>query len=98
MRGALEDLRYALRRLRNRPGFTSIAGLTLPLGIGSTTAVFSLVAGALFCSLRCPHAEELVSVGVADPIFDGEFLFAGRYLSSQRQQTQFSRITSWGLP
>ena len=68
--------------------------LTLALGIGATTAMFSMVDGALFRGLRYPHAEELVSVGVIAPIIDGEFLFAGSYLSWRRQQTAFSGFTS----
>ena len=94
MRGLLQDVRYALRQLRKSPGFTTVTALTLALGIGATTAMFSLVDGALFRSLRYPHAEELVSVGVIAPIIDGEFLFAGSYLAWRRQQTPFSGFTS----
>ena len=79
MSGVLQDVRYALRQLRKNLGFTAVAVLTLALGIGANTAIFSLVDGALFRGLRYPHAEELVSVGVIAPIIDGEFLFAGSY-------------------
>ena len=94
MSGVVQDVRYALRQLRKSPGFTTVAVLTLALGIGATTAMFSMVDGALFRGLRYPHAEELVSVGVIAPIIDGEFLFAGSYLSWRRQQTAFSGFTS----
>jgi putative ABC transport system permease protein len=94
MSGLLQDLRYALRQLRTRPGFAAIVGLTVALGIGATTAMFSLVDGALFRSLPYPHADELVSVGVVAPIIDGEFLFAANYLAWRRDQIAFSGFTS----
>jgi putative ABC transport system permease protein len=94
MNGLFQDIRYALRQLRKSPGFTLVGALTLALGIGATTAIFSLVDGALFRALRYPHPEELVSVGVIAPIIDGEFLFAGNYLAWRRQQTPFSGFTS----
>jgi putative ABC transport system permease protein len=94
MTGLLQDIRYALRQLRRSPGFTLVAVLTLSLGIGATTAMFSLVDGALFRSLRYPHADLLASVGVIAPIIDGEFLFAANYLGWRRDQTPFVGFTS----
>ncbi len=94
MTGLLQDIRYAMRQLRNNPGFTSVAVITLSLGIGATTAMFSLVDGALFRSLRYPQADQLVSVGVIAPIIEGEFLFAANYLAWRRDQTPFASFTS----
>lgn len=62
MRDFLRDVRLALRRLRRTPGFTVIATLTLALGIGGTTAVFSLVHGVVLKPLAFRDAERLVVV------------------------------------
>ena len=56
------DLRYAGRRLRASPGFTVTAVLTLALGVGGTTAIFSAVNSILFEPLPYPHAERLVAL------------------------------------
>jgi hypothetical protein len=56
------DLRYGLRRLRSRPGFATVAILTLALGIGASTAVFSAAKPVLFESLPYPDARRLVSL------------------------------------
>jgi putative ABC transport system permease protein len=56
------DLRFALRTLRRAPAFTVITALTLALGVGATTAIFTLVHGILLRPLPYPHAEQLVRV------------------------------------
>ena len=94
MENIFQDLRYAFRQLRKSPAFTAVAVLTLALGIGATTAMFSLVDRILFRSLPYPHDKELVSVGVVAPIIDGEFLFASNYLGWREHQTPFVYFTS----
>ena len=55
----IQDLRYSLRRLRNAPGFTFTAVLTLALGMGATTAMYSVIQAVLLNSLPFPHPERL---------------------------------------
>jgi len=64
----LADLRYAARRLRGAPGFTAVTVLTLALGIGGTTAIFSVVHPILFESLPYPGAGKLVAIWESDHI------------------------------
>jgi len=58
----LQDLRYGLRRLRRQPGFSAVATLTLALGIGATTAIFSVAHGLLLRPLPYPHPDRLAMV------------------------------------
>jgi hypothetical protein len=59
-----QDIRFGLRMMAKKPAFTAVAVLTLALGIGSTSAVFSVVDQILFRSLPYPHDEQLVSFGL----------------------------------
>lgn len=63
----LQDLRYGLRSLRRSPGFTAVAALTVALGIGASTAIFSAVNPILFEPLPYPHADRIMMIWDFDP-------------------------------
>jgi putative ABC transport system permease protein len=62
----VDDVRYAARTLRNAPGFAFVAILSLALGIGANTAIFSLINAVVLRSLPVKHPEELVQLVMAD--------------------------------
>ena len=64
----LKDLRYGARKLVHNPGFSAVSVVTLALGIGLTTTMFSIVYGALMRGLPFEHPERIVSVRRANPV------------------------------
>jgi putative ABC transport system permease protein len=62
----IRDVSFALRLLKKSPGFTSVALLTLALGVGANTAVFSLINGLLLRPLPVPHGEQLAVLGMEE--------------------------------
>ena len=64
---AITDLKHSVRRLLHKPGFTTVCILTLVLGIGATSAIFSVLDGVLLKALPYPHPEQLVAVWQTAP-------------------------------
>ncbi len=63
MTGLLQDLRYAIRQLQRSPGFAAVAILSLALGIGANTAIFSLISSLILKSLPVRSPQQLVAFG-----------------------------------
>ena len=90
----LQDVLYALRGLRRNPAFALMAILTLALGIGATTAVFSVVDRILFRDPPYAHPDRLVSVGLTAPIIPQEFMLGASYYVWRDNQQPFAALTS----
>jgi predicted permease len=91
----LQDLRFALRMLAKSPGFTAIAILTLALGIGANTALFSVVNGVLLDPLPYPHPSQLVAVyGTTPGVSRGPITYLN-FLDWQRENQTFSSMAMY---
>src|SRR5689334_23919269 len=91
-RDFLEDVRYGLRVLAKNPGFTAIAILTLTLGIGANTALFSVVNGVLLNPMPYPHPEQLTILRESKPNFDQGSVSYPNFLDWQKDNTTFSSM------
>ncbi|MFY9532157.1 MAG: ABC transporter permease [Candidatus Acidiferrales bacterium] len=92
METLLQDLRYGLRMLAKSPGFTAIAILTLALGIGANTALFSVVNGVLLNPLAYPHPGQLVALYGKTAGFDQAPIAYLNFLDWQRDTQTFSSM------
>ena len=97
MTSLFQDLRYGARMLAKRPGFTVVAVLTLALGIGANTAIFSVVNGVLLKSLSFPEADRLVVLSQSSK--ENPFIAVSYpdYLDWRDRQTVFEDLAA-GLP
>ena len=90
----MNNLRYALRQLRKSPGFTFVAVLTLALGIGANTAIFSVINSVLLAPLPYPAQDRLVVISETDKTGDGTpfAISLPDYLDWRRDATSFENL------
>jgi predicted permease len=93
----LSDARYAVRRLCGKPGFTAVSVLTLALGIGATTAIFSVIEGVLWKPLPYAHSERLVALRHTAPgiHIDDLNLSASLYFTYLDENRSFQNVAMW---
>lgn len=92
----LNDLKFALRQLRKSPGFALTAILTLALGIGVNTAIFSLVDSILLRPLPFSHQDRLMSIGYGGANADIAFFPKGWVRALDEHSSSFASISGFG--
>ena len=98
MENLYRDIRYGLRTLAKSPGFTIVATLILALGIGATTAIFTLVNGIFLKPLPLPNAEGLISVYTTDEKNPGFLSVSGENYRDFRDENEvFSNLVAYTL-
>ncbi len=92
MGGVVQDLGYALRQLCKSPGFAIITAVTLALGIGANTVIFSVVDGVLLSPLPFPKPDQLVTLHENKPNFEGGSLSYPNFRDWQKDNHTFSSM------
>jgi putative ABC transport system permease protein len=90
-----QDLRYGIRILRRNPGFTFVAALTLALGIGANSAIFSVVNAVLLRSLPYHDPERLVMLSYNRSRLPNDFALAAEFLEWRDQAKSFEQIAAY---
>jgi putative ABC transport system permease protein len=93
--GIGQDIRYALRQLRKSPGFAIVTVITLALGIGANTAIFSVVNGVLLNPLPFHDASRIVSMFEATPNFFKGSISYPNFLDWQRDNRSFDAMAAY---
>src|ERR1700747_486661 len=91
----VQDLRYGLRMLAKNPGFTIVAVLTLALGIGANTALFSVVNGVLLNPLPYWQSDQLFAVFGRDATFSETSISYPNFLDWVRDNRSFSGLAAY---
>jgi len=92
----LQDVRYGIRGLRRNPAFAAVGVLTLALGIGMNTAVFSLVNAILIRPLPYPDPDRLVWLGNYNRFFKAEMVSSPDYVDWKDQAASFAGTAAYG--
>ncbi len=95
METLLQNLRYAFRTLRNSPGFAAVAILTLALGIGANTAIFSVVNAVLLQPLSYPHPDRLVELELSSPQGNGDVTSIPKFNVWREQTDVFDSVAAY---
>src|SRR5688572_33207709 len=90
----MNDLKFAFRQLLKNPGFTAVAVLTLALGIGANTAIFSVINAVLLRPLPFKDADRLITVWERNPAqgYEQNMPASGNFLDWQEQNQSFEEM------
>src|SRR6202050_4340757 len=92
MNGLLQDLRCAVRQFVKNPGLPAVVVLTIALGVGANTALFSVVNGVLLNPLPYPHPEQLITLHESKPNFKNGSVSYPNFLDWQKDNHTFSAM------
>ena len=95
MQSLLNNIRFSFRQLRKNPGLTAAVAITLALGIGATTAIYTVVYATLIANMPYPKPDQLVMVWQTIQGFNHNSVSAGDYLDWKQQSTIFQDLVAF---